>query len=530
MTGTAGLQGFLEQVWQATEATGQAIVSRAGLELQGSQLALADVLLGALGVTAPPGDPSAVAQQGAVYTETAAKCAAVQSDLHHVAANQLPAAWTGEVADTAAQAVAALGTEATTAITALRAAGQALAAWSATLGAAQAQFSRGVAQLDQVLEQCAGSAFLALLQPAAAAAINEMIHACQSAEEGESTAYGVLDQYAAQARAGRVGGGDLTDLDEVVLAAQTGPGGGADGGDILSAEELTRGSTQLSGMDAADQAAFEKLLQQAESPAQSAYLWKALAAGYPMAQVQSFDALIQPHGADAAWLSEHLTPAINTQGSGPSGTGNSDLTYQGQDIYLQGYPIYSQRNVNDCVAASTALAQLSMDPVLMLKMTTGDTPSVKGVDRPQGFESRLQGLYTSYYVQGQHMDGDSSVYPKNDGGLGDSGIQGLADGHLGSEIGSSYTQRNLNSSADRQAAIEPIIQAVDQGKPVPVDVGPASGMDHQMMIIAHSGNELEIYNPWGWSGWVTEQQFVNNQIGGLTNGECTTAYQVHIPQ
>ncbi|MFE9328917.1 hypothetical protein ACIHDR_49265 [Nocardia sp. NPDC052278] len=65
-------------------------------------------------------------------------------------------------------------------------------------------------------------------------------------------------------------------------------------------------------MSAPDRAGFEKMLADAKSPQEAAYLWKALGAGYnSLADPQSFDQVIHPHGDDPSWLSGHLDPHIN---------------------------------------------------------------------------------------------------------------------------------------------------------------------------------------------------------------------------
>lgn len=69
---------------------------------------------------------------------------------------------------------------------------------------------------------------------------------------------------------------------------------------------------------------------------------------------------------------------------------------------------------------------------------------------------------------------------------------------------------------------------------MPIDV--TNGQEgHQMMIVGPDGDKLEIYNPWGFTSWVTESQFVNNQLGGLTasgvgGGGLTTADGLELPQ
>ena len=38
-----------------------------------------------------------------------------------------------------------------------------------------------------------------------------------------------------------------------------------------------------------------------------------------------------------------------------------------------------------------------------------------------------------------------------------------------------------------------------------------------MVIIRRDGDRLEVYNPWGFTEWVTADQFVNSQLGNLTD-------------
>jgi hypothetical protein len=91
----------------------------------------------------------------------------------------------------------------------------------------------------------------------------------------------------------------------------------------------------------------------------------------------------------------------------------------------------------------------------------------------------------------------------------------------------------MDNNSDRQNALPAIEQSVDAGKPVPIDV--TNGKEgHQMMIIGHDGDKLEVYNPWGYTSWVSESQFVNNQLGSLTttagDGSMKTASGLELPQ
>jgi hypothetical protein len=371
------------------------------------------------------------------------------------------------------------------------------------------------------------------LQQATAGA-NGRVSAAQRAQDSGTATASLLNQLAQRARAERVSEGQTDAISAVVLANDKNPGGATDDTDILTPNELSRASQRLDGLSAADQAAFEKLVADSKSPTEAAYLWKALAAGHTVAQVSRFDTAIHPHGDDPTWLAGHLTPDLSNPQSGTETTSPDFMTYQGQSFSKldpQGWDVYDQGKPGDCVAASTVVAQATLDPVTMLDLTTGGTAD--GDDSPQAFHDRLQQLYVAQYVKGQQADGDSSTYPKTDGGLGSKGETVLANSDLAPATGSTYHYVGLGSTSDRQNAVSSIEQSVDAGKPVPLDVTDGNE-GHQMMIIGHDGDKLEVYNPWGYSAWVTENQFVNNQLGSLTtsggNGKLNTADGLELPR
>lgn len=41
---------------------------------------------------------------------------------------------------------------------------------------------------------------------------------------------------------------------------------------------------------------------------------------------------------------------------------------------------------------------------------------------------------------------------------------------------------------------------------------------------------LQIYNPWGTTTRVSEDDFVNGDMGKASNGELDNAYQVYVPR
>ncbi|MFH8385057.1 hypothetical protein ACH4E7_29635 [Kitasatospora sp. NPDC018058] len=484
----------------------------------------------ALSVGGPVGNPDTIRERAKSYAETAKAYGKASTDLATVAANQLPAAWTGSVSEHAAQAVQALANELTVSQQALQKAAGLLGAWADDLEWAQSTDKHGVDNLVKAQRSVAsdfldGDQVVAAMGPAQVG-VATRISAAQRAEISATHTASMVNQLAAKARTERAGQGPIDPLAALVLANEKGPGGSADGDYLLTPDQLARATQFMNVMNGADQAAFRSLLSGAKSPEEAAYLWKALAAGHPMTEVQQFAALIHPHGDDPAWLSLHLVPALSTDDTGTESTTEKvTLLYQGKELPSTGRgsfgstgDVYGQGNINDCVAASTVVAHLKLDPVTMLQLTTGNTPETLGADSPSNFQQRLQDLYIDQYRQGQKADGKQE-YPKQDDGLTGKGGTVLANQDLGKATGDTYEYVPLNSDDDRRAALLRIEKAVDEGKPVPVAThhdGVAFG--HQMVITARDGDRLQIYNPWGVSEWVTEDQFIHSRLndGNLT--------------
>ena len=87
----------------------------------------------------------------------------------------------------------------------------------------------------------------------------------------------------------------------------------------------------------------------------------------------------------------------------------------------------------------------------------------------------------------------------------------------------------MNDADARYNTIPQIEKAVDNGYPVPISTQ-GGGEGHQMMIIGHTGNQLEIYNPWGYTYWVSEDSFSSGDIAAGTQGLPGTPVSVRLPQ
>ncbi|MGF1431300.1 hypothetical protein [Kitasatospora sp. LaBMicrA B282] len=375
----------------------------------------------------------------------------------------------------------------------LQQAGRLLAGWAADLTRAQQTDAQGRAALEQALDtvQQGGAGAASQARPAALHGVNSRLAAAhRAAQRVIVTAHELNRLTAGSDAAPDTGAGPDPETD-------TDPADEA--GAILTDRQLERAGCIFDLLDGADQAAFSALLADARSPQEAAHLWKALAAGHAIPDIQRFDAGIHPYGADPAWLAAHLLPADGEQ----FGTGH--------------------QAGGDCVAASTVLAQARLDPLLMYQLTTGGTPDRPGADSPDAFHRRLRQL-----CQGHHRQ------------LRPTGGTLLADQALGTATGNSYEYVGLHTGGERQAAVRRIENAVDQGLPVPIDVNEGA-VGRQLMIIGRNGSELEVYHPRGRTAWVTEDQFVNGRLGALTGdqhhaddtdpaaGSDADAYAVELP-
>jgi hypothetical protein len=350
---------------------------------------------------------------------------------------------------------------------------------------------------------------------AAASGCHDRWEAANVAADAADDASAALRQWPEQARARQIRVPGVDALTAVTLAYYG-------NGSALRPIAYALASKHLDAMSPADRTAFEKLVADASSTTEAEYLWKAASAGYSLGQLESFDVVIHPCGNDVEWLEQHLDPGIVTfspvLGRTPPqkyfglAAGSATTFTQGQDP--------------TCVLASTVMARLAADPVLMLGVTTGKGPaavggSKAGDDSQAAVAARAQTLFNQYYAYGRAVDDpkflglipDQGAEPP--GILPDKGAIALDDRLLTPVTGSAYQYQPLNDAADRQAALPKIEAAAQAGEPVPIEVASSSAA-HQMVIEDYQNGELEIYNPWGYTQWVPTQQFVDGQLRAVT--------------
>lgn len=246
---------------------------------------------------------------------------------------------------------------------------------------------------------------------------------------------------------------------------------------------------------------------------------KALAAGHSVAEIGAFQDKI--HGKDPDWMRRHLTPVVtatdsmNDEGLAPDGANNNTdfVTFDGQR-WIQG----GDGSEGTCVASSTVTSRAMADPLYALDLTGGPDGQQ---DDPEAFKQRL--------VAEQHRLHTEGEGGENWGGMGSEGQERINDTAVGSATGSDYERQDLNSAADRRAVLTEVEKSVAQGRPVPVDVSGEEGA-HAMTIIAQEGDMLQVYNPWGSTTWVSEDDFINGHMGKASNSDLPNAYSVYLPR
>lgn len=535
---------------------------------------LKGLIKAALLVPAPEGSPGTIDNQAATYKTAEDTTRSAGMDLMHVVSSALPTAWRGAAAETAGQALGSVAFQGMSIISGFAGGHKALTTWAGKLREAQKRDGDGRKQLneanDLVKSLPPANPRFGPLRPQglmqalgqAKSGCRDMLTAANLAHDAADDAIKALKQSALAARARQITAPGVDPLSAVSLA-YTGDGAatGTDPG-ILSPTAMARASQQLATMSPADRAAFEKLVADAQSPQEAAYLWKALGAGYNISQLAAFDQVIHPFGNDLPWLTKHLNPEVHNNNTTPGSMNQKVLSYDGVELAPEEpganvrFYLYGQGNYNDCVAASTVVAKLSADPVQMLGVTTGQGPAAVagdavGNDSLGAVHNRLQNLYLHNYDVGQTADG--VAHPNTTNGIAAKGQAALDGSLLSPATGSTYQIQSLDDPAARQAALPGIQAAASAGKPVPVDVyGQEQVVDrsiphhrpemysqrvnHQMVIVGAHDDKLEIYNPWGYTQWVTTQQFVDGQLGALTSadgspdGGLPNPYEVQVPK
>ncbi|MFE2961047.1 hypothetical protein [Nocardia tengchongensis] len=500
------------------------------------------VISTALRVPPPRGDLAVIRSQNASYTAAKATVDDVMSTLKQVP-HSIPDVWRGTAAQNGGQMLNALAAQIQTVGSGFDTGATVLDTWAEQLVKARAFDSDGRDQLraahtllSRVPFGLSSEAMTTLLGTAlehTASGCHALRAGAQVEDDAGRDAATALRLSTLRARARQFAYTGAGGLDSIVLAYQ--------GPNILSPATIGHASELLAAMSDQDRNAFDALVSGAASTAEVAYLWKALGAGYTMAKLIEFDQAIHPHAGDTVWLRQHLSPNVRSQQfeQQPAMNQRNELPYDsGQADSDAGLvPFYSQGDQPTCVAASDTVARLDMDPVLMLGVTTGTGPAAVlgapvSADSVAAVHSRVQQLYAQNYQAGQAADSSTAHW-----GVGGRGADALNASLLSPVTGKAYDTTALDSVDARRAALPRIQAAAAAGNPVPFTVeGVSTDVDrlpssngvthrpeltketvaHQMLVVDARDDRLEIYDPYGYTQWVSTADFVNNRLGEVT--------------
>lgn len=477
----------------------------------------------ALAISAPDGDPETLRDLAGGYRMAAGQADSVRLEVQRVSDGDIPRVWEGTASEYASAVVAAVSSELDLVVGVFGDADKELGTLADSLHTARQADDAGRqplhsarSELEAMPQLFVPPGTLERVREIALEGVRQLLKAAITAEDAGRVAQRQLNDLAAQARAGSMDTEHLGDADKLVLAQAAVPGGPADVNSILSETDAERAAEQLDRMSAPERERFDELLDAARSPQERAYLMKALAADHDMGEIEEFARKIHPYGDDPVWLRDHLTPAWNRDANTtPAST--TPMMYEGREWTQGPHPT--------CVAASTVTARAMVDPLYALQLTTGGRPGDPAHDNPRAFSERLQDEQFRVYDDARPASADWPIFGYE--GMKPGQGEQVANEEIGPRTGDRYDHRELDSTADRRNILPDIERAVDEGRPVPVQVRGEDG-GHQMMIIGHEDGRLQIYNPWGYTVWVSEDDFVNGHMDKAAEG-LPDVKGVHLP-
>lgn len=493
----------------------------------GSKNDLLELIDQTLGVPVPEGDPATLESLGKQYRGQVDDAGDLCDRVDRVARRGLPEIWVGDTSVLAQDAVSAASRAATQLAEAFLGGARALTVLADAVREAHGQDGEGRAKLREAKTSLGGrdgsfdniheddgeeSARRAAASTAADGAAL-MSKAAAAVDDAARAAARDLNKWAAEARTGKMDTDELTAVDRLMLADTGNAGGDPELNEILTANDLERGGRAMENLSPAERARMERLMADASTPQEKAYLMKALAAGYSVDEVSEFGGKI--HGKDPEWLREHLAPV-------------STNSVTGQEQQTFGDKAWSQEGAT-CVPSATVTGRAMVDPVYALELTGG--PSGQE-DDPEAFRERL----TDEQMR-LHEEGDGSnegwLWDRQPAGMDAEGRVDISNKELSPHTGDTYESHDMNGADDRRDVLTDIERSVAEGKPVPINIeGEEDGdrVGHALMIVGQEDGMLQVYNPWGTTTWVSEDDFVNGDLSAASDDRFTNVDRVYIDQ
>ncbi|MBJ6639135.1 peptidoglycan-binding protein [Streptomyces sp. DHE7-1] len=495
----------------------------------GSKNDLIDAIDDALAVSPPMGDHATLESLARTYRGQVEKANDVRDRVDKVARKGLPEVWVGRTSVLASDVVSAASRDARQMAEAFEGGAKALLSLADAVKDARVQDRDGRTKLHSARTMLGGrdgffddwheddeeESTRLKARSVASAGAGLLLKAADAADDAARAAARDLNKWASEARAGKLDTNGLTAADRLALADVGNVGGDPELNEILTANDLERSGRAMDRLPAADRARMDRLLADASTPQEKAYLMKALAAGYSVDEVEEFGGKI--HGRDAVWLREHLAPV--STGNGPSAKGQENQDFDGR--------LWDQDG-ETCVPSSTVTARAIVDPVYALELTGGPDGTD---DDPDHFRERLTDEQLRLHEEG---DGDNSgwLWDRKPAGMDSDGQVEISEKELSPHTGDHYESQDMGGEDDRRDVLPDIERSVAEGKPVPINIERYDDNDdwhgHSMMIIGQEGDKLQIYNPWGTTTWVSEEDFVKGDLSAAADDRYSAAHKGNV--
>ncbi len=284
---------------------------------------------------------------------------------------------------------------------------------------------------------------------------------------------------------------------------------------VIGEAEALRGAHLAEQLPAADRATFQALVDAAPSETGKAFLYKALAAGHPLSEVQTFAAAIT--GWDDAKLESTLSLSADLAGDGGAQNG------------------VKQQFEASCVATTAQALRGETDPVYALAVRSQNT-DINQVDDTDAFKVN-QALATEQKHILEDVGGGKATNRNSFDGMGVmndklSSVYNSVSQYTGFTYSSVFSP-NLTDAAQADVLCDGMAKQLQAGIPTPLAITSDWGNGgHAILAVAVEGTGADqkflIHDPWdGVTEWVTRPQIEQGtfSIAGWNRLRCYDAVQ-----
>lgn len=267
---------------------------------------------------------------------------------------------------------------------------------------------------------------------------------------------------------------------------------------IIGEAEAVRAAKAAEALPTAERTQFNALITQAASPQEKAFIYKALGAGYSVAEVATFAQAI--HG----WPADKLIHTLNLADD----TGADDGLQNG----------VKQQFETSCTATTTQAVRGELDPIYALQVRTQNA-NINAADDNDGTKAN-----PALAAEQKHLledIGQGHATARNDAsGIGTWAIPDqLAS--MSAHTGFTYDRVQIQPCDDPKqlgAAMDAIAAQVGKGIPTPLIVGEAPDPSgHCILAMAVEGQadarQFLIHDPWeGTTRWLSAHDILASQV------------------